>query len=79
MQGQAHSVHSIANFIANLQQTDRFRDVQLRQYYQDNDQFDRLNFRFNLDCVYQLPRVAPPAGAGQRAAGPAAPAQQAGL
>lgn len=79
MRGQANSVHSIANFIAHLQDTGRFHDVQLRQYYQDDDQYKRLSFKFNLDCVYRLPTVTPPAAGGQSAAGPAAPARQAGL
>ncbi len=75
IRGQSNSVESIANFIANLKSTGSFADVQLRQYYQD-DQFDRLSFKFNLDCVYKLP--SPPA-AGPPAAAPAAPAQKAAL
>ena len=79
IRGQSNSVHSIANFIANLQDTGRFEDVQLRQYYQDDDQYKRVSFKFNLDCAYKLPSAAPPPGAGQRATTPAAPGRQAGL
>ncbi len=75
IRGQSNSVESIANFIAWLRSTGSFDDVQLRQYYQD-DQFSRLSYKFVLDCVYKLP---PPPSAGQSAAAPAAPARQAGF
>jgi Tfp pilus assembly protein PilN len=76
VKGQAGSVHSIANFISNLKAAGVFEDVQLRQYYQD-DQFDRLSFKFNLDFVYKPPAAAPPAGP-QQAAGPGAAGRPAG-
>ena len=78
IKGQSNSVESIANFIANLQSSGRFSDVQLRQYFQD-DQFSRLAFKFNIDCVYKLPLAQPPAAQGQPGAGPATPARQAGF
>ena len=74
IRGQSNSVESIANFIANLKDSGSFDDVQLRQYYQD-DQFERLSFKFTLDCVYKLP---PLPAAAQPAAAPAAGARQAG-
>jgi Tfp pilus assembly protein PilN len=71
IKGQANTVHSIANFITNLKAAGVFQDVQLRQYYQD-DQFNRLSFKFNLDFVYKPPAPpAPPAGQQQAAAGAA--------
>jgi Tfp pilus assembly protein PilN len=76
IKGQSNSVESIANFIANLQSSGRFQDVQLRQYFQD-DQHERLGFKFNIDCMYKMPPAEPPAA--QPAAGSAAPARQAGL
>jgi Tfp pilus assembly protein PilN len=72
--GQSNSVESIANFIANLKGSGSFDDVQLRQYFQD-DQHNRISFKFHLDCVYKLPTAASPAA--QPAA--AAPGRQAGL
>lgn len=78
IKGQSNSVESIANFIANLQGSGRFQDVQLRQYFQD-DQFSRLAFKFNVDCVYKMPPAQPPATQGQPGAGPATPARQAGF
>lgn len=60
IRGQSNSVESIANFIADLKRTGSFDEVQLRQYYQD-DQHSRLSFKFNLDCVYKLPSATPAA------------------
>jgi Tfp pilus assembly protein PilN len=74
IRGQSDSVASIASFIANLKNSPSFVDVQLRQYYQD-DQHNRLSFKFNLDCIYKPPStVHPPAGATATQA-----RQQAGL
>lgn len=78
MKGQSNSVESIATFIANLQSSGRFQDVQLRQYFQD-DQFNRLAFKFNIDCVYKMPPAQPPAAQAQPGAGQATPARQAGF
>ena len=77
IKGQASSVNSIANLIANLKNNTAFQDVQLRQYYQD-DQFNRLSFKFNIDFAYKPPTVAPPAGQPQQAAGPGAAGRPAG-
>ncbi len=60
IQGQANSVESIANFVANLKNSGSFEEVQLRQYFQD-DQPNRMSFKFHLDCVYKLPSAAPAA------------------
>lgn len=78
MKGQSNSVESIATFIAELQSSGRFQDVQLRQYFQD-DQFNRLAFKFNIDCVYKMPPAQPPAAQAQPGAGQATPARQAGF
>lgn len=78
IKGQSNSVESIANFIANLQGSGRFQDVQLRQYYQE-DQFSRLAFKFNIDCVYKMPPAQPPAAQAQPGAGQATPARQVGF
>ena len=74
IRGQSNSVESIANFVAGLKNSGRFDEIQLRQYFQD-DQHDRLSFKFQLDCVYRLPSAAP--AAAQPAA--AAPGRQAGM
>lgn len=71
LRGQADRVESIANFIAALKQTASFKEVQLRQYFQDN-QYGRLSYKFNIDLAYQLPTP-------QAAAGPGAPAGKPGM
>ncbi len=52
LKGIADSVPAIAGFIAALKQSGSFADVHLRQYYQD-DQPDRVSFKFDLDCQYR--------------------------
>lgn len=54
MKGAAKSIDSVANFLAALQNTGFFEDVQLRESYED-DQSGRLTYKFNLDCVYKAP------------------------
>lgn len=67
MDGQANSTDAIANFIGFLQSSGTFDDVQLRKSWED-DQAKRLNFKFNLDCVYrQAASGATPTPAGQPA------------
>ncbi len=72
LRGQSQTVASIARFIRALNQSPRFTNVRLTQYYQNN-QYDRTSFDFDLDCVYSPPAEVPsPAGEGP-AAGGAAP------
>lgn len=52
VKGQAGSVASIADFIAALKRSGEFAQVELGQYYQD-DQAERLVFKFDLHCVYR--------------------------
>jgi Tfp pilus assembly protein PilN len=60
LKGQSDSVESIANFISALKVSKGVSDVQLRQYYQD-DQHNRTAFKFNIDCAYGVAAVAAPA------------------
>lgn len=83
IRGQANTVESIAEFVAAIKRSGNFADVQLRQYFQDDDQ-NRVSYKFNLDCVYKLPTPPQPAGqqAQQRqpgAPGGAAPPRPAGF
>lgn len=78
LRGLSGSVESMANFIAALAQSGYFSDVQLRQFFQD-DQKSQKSYKFTLDCVY-----SPPAPGGTTAqpatpAGTAAPARRAGM
>jgi Tfp pilus assembly protein PilN len=77
--GQANSTDAIANFIGALQRSDTFEDVQLRQSVED-DQNKRVNFKFNLDCVFK--QTAPETTtvpAAQPATPPAPAPRRAGL
>jgi Tfp pilus assembly protein PilN len=72
LKGQAHSVESIATLISALKVSKGISDVQLRQYYQD-DQHDRTTFKFNIDCKYSVASVAAPAPSQPNMAAAAAP------
>jgi Tfp pilus assembly protein PilN len=79
MQGQANSTDAIANFIGSLQRSGTFDDVQLKRSYED-DRAKRVNFKFDLDCVYkQSASGALPVPAGQSPNTPAAARQRAGM
>ena len=77
LKGQSNSVESIANFISALKVSKGVSDVQLRQYYQD-DQHNRTTFKFNIDCAYSVVTAAAPAPA-QPATPPAAATRRAGM
>ncbi len=57
--GEADYVNGIADFVGELQGLPAFTDVQLRQVF-ENDIGSRINFRFDLDCLYSPPVEAPP-------------------
>jgi Tfp pilus assembly protein PilN len=79
LDGQANSTDAIANFIASLQKSGTFDDVQLRKSYED-DKLKHINFRFSLDCVYkQSASSATTVPPGQSPNTPAAARQQAGM
>ncbi len=52
LEGRAASVESIAGFIAALKHSGSFAEVELREYYQD-DEAERVTFKFDLNCVYR--------------------------
>jgi len=67
--GQSNSVESIARFIASLKESGSFGDVQLQRYFQD-DTYNRLSFKFDLDCVFRssaAAAAAPPTAQGTAA------------
>ena len=72
LKGQSNSVEAIANFISALKVSKGISDVQLRQYYQD-DQHNRPSFKFNIDCVYSVATAAAPAAAQPAMPSAAAP------
>jgi len=62
LKGESGSVQAIADFIVALKREDGFDAVHLQQYYQD-DENERMNFKFDLDCVYSRGGPPPPAAA----------------
>lgn len=58
--GASGSVAAIADFVTALGTVASFQDVNLHEYFED-DQQGRINFKFSLDCVYNpggpLPQV----------------------
>lgn len=80
LRGQSNTVESIANFIAALKQSGMFTDVQLRQYFQD-DQSNRVSFKFNIDFVVKppAPPTQTPAAGGQSSPGPGGGQRRVGM
>jgi Tfp pilus assembly protein PilN len=69
LKGQAGSVESMARFLASLKDSKYLQDVQLRQFYQD-DQQSRLTYKFTVDYIYKPPALtAQPAAPVRPAAG----------
>jgi Tfp pilus assembly protein PilN len=75
IKGQSTTVESMAQFIFALKNSTTFTDVQLRQYWED-DQQNRVAYKFNLDCVYRQPGIAP---AAAPAAAPGAAVKRTGM
>jgi Tfp pilus assembly protein PilN len=73
LKGQASTVDSMAGFMAGLKKSGSFDDVQLEQFFQD-DEKERLNYKFSLSCLFKTSTGAasPTAGATPVAAAPVA-------
>jgi Tfp pilus assembly protein PilN len=69
LKGQSGTVDSMANLLAFLKSSGYFDDVQLQQFFQD-DQHNRLTYKFTVDCAVKSPN-ATVAGAPQPAGQPA--------
>jgi Tfp pilus assembly protein PilN len=80
LKGESGTVDSMANFIGYLKSSGYYDDVQLDQFYQD-DQHDRLAYKFQLTCDFRsstggasptagaAPTLPPGVGAGPPGAG----------
>lgn len=78
IRGHANTVESVANFLAYLQQSGTFDDVQLRQSFQNN-KGARTSFDFSVDCVFKSSASAgPEVPAAQRGAAAAPAGRRAG-
>jgi len=84
LKGESSTVDSMANFMADLKKSGSFDDVQLEQFFQD-DEKERLNYKFSLSCLFKTSTgaasptsgAAPVAAAAVTAAPPAAGAHPA--
>jgi Tfp pilus assembly protein PilN len=81
IKGQSGTVDSMANFLTYLKGSGYFENVQLQQFYED-DQHARVNYKFTMDCLFKsptgaavaAPSPAAPHGAAPRGTVPPAPA-----
>jgi Tfp pilus assembly protein PilN len=60
MRGETFSVNSVATLLFSMKTSGYFDDVQLRQFYEDDDQ-DRVSYKFNMDFGCKQPSAAAPA------------------
>jgi len=72
LKGQSNTVDSMATFLAFMKRSGFYDDVQLDQFYQD-DQHEHLTYKFSLSCLFKSSGGSSPI-AGGSAAGPAGPA-----
>ena len=72
LKGQSSTVDSMASFLAFLKNSGSFDDVQLEQFFQD-DQHDRLTYKFTLSCLFKSPTGGTSPTAGGAPEGPGTP------
>jgi Tfp pilus assembly protein PilN len=75
LKGQSGTVDSMATFLASLKNSGSFDDVQLEQFYED-DQHERLGYKFTLNCLFKSPTAGTTPAAGAAPAGPGGPVGQ---
>ena len=56
--GESDFINSIADFISALKGTGTISDVELSRVFED-DQSDRVSYKFDLSCLYKPPANAP--------------------
>jgi len=75
LKGQSGTVDSMASFMASLKNSGSFDDVQLEDFYED-DQHERVTYKFTLSCQFVTPTAGgtpaggQPVGPGGLGAGP---------
>jgi Tfp pilus assembly protein PilN len=79
LKGESGTVNSMAKFLASLKKSGAFSDVQLEQFYED-DQHDHLTYKFTVSCQFISPTTGttPAAAVGAPAAPAMGPAGQPG-
>jgi len=50
IEGMALSTDAVANLIANLQKTGYFKNIEIKETYQDDSYKDMQAFQFTLSC-----------------------------
>ena len=73
LKGQSGTVESMANFLSFLKKSGAFDNVQLEQFYED-DQHEHLSYKFTVSCQFISPTAGAPPGAGQPSGQPMVPA-----
>lgn len=63
LKGQSGSVDTMTSFMAFLKDSGSFEDVQLEQFYQDDDK-ERQAYKFTLNCQFKSPTGGPSPTAG---------------
>src|SRR5579872_884691 len=69
LKGQSNTVDSVANFMAGLKNSGYYDDVELDQFYQD-DQKEHLTYKFSLSCNFKSSTGGSSPTAGPGVAGP---------
>jgi Tfp pilus assembly protein PilN len=77
LHGQVRSRSSMAKFLAALQDSGKFSDVQLRHLDEERQQ-NRAVYTFDLDAVYSPSSVAKTTGESEASPGPNAPGESQG-
>jgi len=72
LKGQSATVDSMASFLAFMKNSGSFNDVQLEQFFQD-DQHERLTYKFALSCQFKSATGGASPTAGGAPAGPGGP------
>jgi Tfp pilus assembly protein PilN len=63
LKGQSGTVESMATFLASLKNSGTFEDVQLDQFFED-DQKDLLTYKFTINCQFKSSTGGPSPTAG---------------
>ncbi|HEV2380178.1 MAG TPA: PilN domain-containing protein [Terriglobia bacterium] len=74
LSGVSNSVTSIATFVRSFQTGDGFGDVQLREYYEDDEKDGRVSYKFSLEFSYVAPTTTRTAAAAPAVVNQSAPA-----
>ncbi len=66
IEGVANSVDTVANFIGNMKRSGYFKNVEIKESYQDDKNKDVANFVFQLSAELALPASQAAAAGGKK-------------